>query len=809
MQDPTRHERVRIRIRGVVQGVGFRPFLHRFACGLGLAGWVENNEDGVLAEVEGPKESLESFLGRLPCELPPGARLHGLEPLWLPATGLEGFAIRSSKLRGAPSSGTWVPPDIALCGDCRRELLDPGDRRHRHPFISCAHCGPRYTLIQALPYDRSRTSMSDFAMCDRCRAEYVDPASRRFHAEPIACPDCGPRLTAWTPGGNPLAQGEDALQRSIAMLRQGGILAVLGVGGFHLMGLACSEPVVSRLREGKRREAKPFAVMYPDLDGVRAHVEVSLLEARLLASPEAPIVLLARRETPRSGGLPPPSESVAPGCECLGVLLPSTPLHLLLLREVGLPVVATSGNVSGEPICADPLEAVRCLGSIVDGFLVHDRRILRGIDDSIVRVIAGREVVLRRARGYVPSPVGSVPPEVSRRARDRALLAAGADLKGAVAVTDGTRLILGQHLGDLETPAAQAAWQAAVRDLPALHAIRPAEIVVDAHPGYVSSSLGQALGLPLRRVYHHHAHVLSCVADNESSLPVLGVAWDGTGDGGDGTVWGGEFLRVTRHCSVRYATLRPFRLPGGEAAVREPRRAALGLLHEMLGEEVFGPEVSRLLPVLESPGDARVYRTLLLRGVQSPWTTSVGRLLDALASLLGLCHVNRFEGEGSMVLEAAASRATGGVSPEAYPIGWCQRSEGTGVSPALVVDWEPAVERALRDHAMGVPGGQVAGRFLASLVDMVVAVAHRARESRVVLTGGCFQNRLLTEWAVDRLEREGFEPLRHQRIPPNDGGIACGQIIAGLLDSRNSPHRPKGVDRRRRPAAHPPAATDL
>lgn len=770
-------ERMRVRVRGAVQGVGFRPFAYRLAVAEHLDGWVGNDLGGVVLEIEGPGSSLARFLTRLTEELPAPAHIHGLEPVWLPVNGHagSGFAIRPSLGAVEEGGGTWAQPDIAVCADCRRELFDPTDRRYRYPFLNCAHCGPRYTILEALPYDRATTSMRRFPMCPQCRAEYADPANRRFHAEPIACPVCGPRLAWWDGRGVERGTDEGALEAAIACLRDGGIVAVKGIGGFHLWVRADDGVAVRRLRERKGREAKPFALMFPDLASVRAVAEVAPLEARLLSSPEAPIVLL--RRAGQGAGVAP---EVAPGNAWVGALLPYAPLHLLMLDALRFPVVATSGNRSGDPICIDEGEAVERLGGIADGFLVHNRPIVRAVDDSVVRVMVGREVVLRRARGFVPAPVGMPTLGVGVKAeRAEPVLALGADLKGAVAVSDGRRRVLGQHLGDLDSAVAQDGLAHSARDLGALLGIGPRRVVVDAHPGYVSTQYGRGLGLPVTVVQHHHAHVLACVAENDAELPVLGVAWDGTGDGMDGTVWGGECLRVTAAGFSRFASFRPFRLPGGEAAVREPRRTAFGLLDEMLGEDASRFEGCEDF-VRAEPVEARIWRTQLRRGFHSPWCTSVGRLLDAVAALAGLCQINRYEGEAAMTLEFAAEGAMDEAAG-AYPFSWADWREGRGQAPARVIDWEPAVRRCLRDLHEGCPASRVAARFLLGLVEVLVTVCREAGERRVALSGGCFQNRILTEGAVRRLREDGFEPLWHQRVPPNDGGIAYGQLVAAAL----------------------------
>jgi len=752
MDAPGADERLRAVVRGAVQGVGFRPFVYRLARDLGLTGWVGNTPHGVLIEVEGGAELLRSFLLRLEREKPPRAVIQSLEPVYLDPVGFASFEIRPSDSGGSPT--TLVLPDIATCPDCLAEIRNPADRRYGYPFTNCVNCGPRFSIIRALPYDRGNTTMAGFSLCPRCRAEYEDPADRRFHAQPTACPVCGPQLSCWDADGRLLAERERALEVALQAVRRGEIVAVKGLGGFHLVVDARNEEAVRRLRHRKQREEKPLALMYPALPRLRQDCLVEPLEERLLGSPEAPIVLLRRK--PGAEIAP----AVAPGNPCLGAMLPYTPLHHLLLQALGHPIVATSGNRSDEPICTDEREALVRLRGLADLFLVHDRPIARHVDDSIVRLLLGRELVLRRARGYAPLPLllqESAPPA----------LAVGGHLKSAVAVRVGPAAFLSQHIGDLETPEASLAFERVIGDLERLYAVTPGEVVCDAHPDYRSTRYAEELGLPLLRVQHHQAHVFACMAENQLAGPLLGVAWDGTGYGPDGTVWGGEFFRVTPAACRRVAHLRTFRLPGGEQAVREPRRSALGLLFALFGEGAFArPE---LPPVAAFPAAERpLLGQMLARGLNSPLTSSVGRLFDAVAALLDLRQRTNFEGQSAMELEWAAE----GSSPEElYPL---PVADG---SPRLL-DWGPLLTALLADLAAGRPRAEIAGRFHNSLAEAVVRVAEIVGEARVLLSGGCFQNRLLTERTVARLRAAGFQPYWHQRVPPNDGGIALGQLVA-------------------------------
>ncbi|HWH69663.1 MAG TPA: carbamoyltransferase HypF, partial [Candidatus Sulfotelmatobacter sp.] len=570
--------------------MGFRPFLFRLATELGLNGWVNNSAQGVFLEVEGQPAALENFLLRLEAEKPPRSFVQSLEASWLDSVGYATFEIRPSDAGGAKTA--LVLPDIATCPDCLREIFDPANRRHFYPFTNCTNCGPRFSIIEALPYDRASTSMKPFTMCPQCQAEYDDPRDRRFHAQPNACLVCGPHLELWGRAGEVLAaDNREALAGAAEALRAGKILAVKGLGGFHLMVAAHYPQAVQRLRELKHREEKPFALMFPSLDAVKSACAVSPLEERLLRSPEAPIVLL-RRSNP---ALP---ASLAPGNPNLGVMLPYTPLHHLLLSLLNFPVVATSGNLSDEPICIDEHDALERLGGIADLFLVHNRPIVRHVDDSIVRVMAGRELVLRRARGYAPLPVQL------RSPKDPVpnVLAVGAHLKNVIALAVGPQAFISQHIGDLETDQAFEAFRRVLADFQKLYEAQPALIAADAHPDYLSTKFARDLvasppadsfSVPFQAadpgdfqlstlnsqpppalisVQHHVAHVLSCMAENELEPPLLGISWDGTGYGLDGTVWGGEFFQITEEACERVAHLRPFRLPGGDRAVKQPRR---------------------------------------------------------------------------------------------------------------------------------------------------------------------------------------------------------------------------------------------
>ncbi len=773
-------ERVKIILRGAVQGVGFRPFVYRLATEMSLTGWVLNSAQGLFIEAEGMRATLEEFLLRLDKEKPPAAVVQSLEFSFLDPRGYAHFEIRQSEKSGKKTA--VIMPDIATCPECLREIFDPRDRRYLYPFTNCTNCGPRFTIIAALPYDRPNTAMKKFAMCPACQKEYDDPRDRRFHAQPNACPQCGPHLELWETTGKILARNHEALQQSASIVREGKILALKGIGGFLLMVDARNHEAVMRLRARKQREEKPFAVMYPSLSAIKADCHVSALEERLLQSPESPIVLLARK--PSIHNL---QSAIAPNNPHLGVMLPYSPLHHLLLRELGFPVVATSGNLSDEPICIDEHEALARLGAIADAFLVHDRPIVRHVDDSVARVTLGRELILRRSRGYAPLPLHlneSLPK----------ILAVGAHLKNTIALSVANNVFVSQHIGDLETKEAHMAFQKVIADFQRLYESTPESVVCDLHPDYLSSRYARALQIPVIAAQHHYAHVLACMAENEVQPPVLGIAWDGTGFGLDGTIWGGEFLRVQEVSFERVAHLRPFKLPGGEAAIKQPRRAALGVLYEIFGTAVF--ERDDLMPVQSfSQSELRLLQQMLEKDLNAPITTSAGRLFDAVAALVGLRQHTAFEGQAAMELEFAIGEEHTvetypfRIDDMALPFDDFKTLTAPTSSPesrftihhpqsAIVIDWQPMILEIVQDTLRGQEVGLTSAKFHNTLVEIVIAVARAVCEQKIVLSGGCFQNKYLTERAVVRLGEEGFKPYWHQRVPPNDGGIALGQVMA-------------------------------
>lgn len=747
--------RLHLTVRGAVQGVGFRPFVYRLAREMDLGGWVNNSSQGVFLEVEGPVQRLEEFLRRLEKEKPPRSLIQSIERSYLAAAGLADFQIRPSDETGARTAA--VLPDLATCLDCLAEILDPGNRRYRYAFTNCTHCGPRYSIIESLPYDRSNTTMKRFTMCADCLAEYCEPLNRRFHAQPNACPACGPTLELWDSEGSICAGGHTALTMAADKIRDGKIVAVKGLGGFHLMVGAASDEAVTTLRHRKRREEKPLALMMPSLTLAEEYCEVSTQEKCVLDSSERPIVILKRKDAG-----PPLSAGIAPGNPYLGCMLPYTPLHHLLMSELGFPVVATSGNLSDEPICIDENEALKRLGGIADMFLVHNRPIIRHVDDSIVRVMAGREMVQRRARGYAPLPL-------PRRNGSSKILAVGAHLKNTIAASDGNQTFVSQHIGDLETPQAVEAFERVIDSLDGLYEIVPDLVACDKHPDYTSTRFALRSKLPLVRVQHHYAHVLACMAENELEPPVLGIAWDGTGYGDDGTIWGGEFLRIRDEGFDRAAHFRTFPLPGGEKAIREPRRSALGVLFSLLGDRLFS--MRQLAPVASFNSVERdLLMHILEKRINTPLTSSVGRLFDAVASMIGLRQHAGFEGQAAMDLEFAIG---GIVTDKHYQFDLVNEP-----NEPIVVDWSRAVEEILADVGFATAAPLIAAGFHNMLAETIVGVSKRLGEQTIALSGGCFQNKYLLERTVRRLTEEGFTPFWHRQVPTNDGGISLGQTIA-------------------------------
>ena len=754
------NRRVHVVVRGIVQGVGFRPFIFQLASRHGLDGWVRNKPDGVEIEVCGPKDNVGEFLRDLPDHAPPLARIVSVAVTELPFAPMGPFAIVKSDADEVRS--TLIAPDTCTCRDCRRELFDPNDRRFRYPFINCTNCGPRYTIIKDIPYDRDKTTMARFAMCPSCRKEYEDPMDRRFHAQPNACWECGPQVWLETPDGRTVARRDEAVREAVKVLEDGAILAVKGLGGFHLAVLATSEPAVNRLRSRKIREEKPFAVMFSDPTAVKRVCELAEEEEALLTGIERPIVLLKQRPGVREN---PVAASVAPRNRYLGAFLPYAPLHFLLFDGASYDaLVLTSGNQSDEPIVMDNEEARGRLEGIADYFLLHDRDIFMRCDDSVVRVLDGKPRPMRRARGYVPVPVFLKEPMAP-------VLGVGAELKNTVCLIRGGEAFLSQHIGDLENLETLHSFEHAIRHLERILEVRPECIAHDMHPDYLNTQWAlERNDLPLIAVQHHHAHIASVVAERRLSGPVLGLALDGTGYGEDGTIWGGELLLVEEDRFERLGHFRQVPLPGGNRAIKEPWRMALSYLWSMDPENVsstFGDILDRW------PGDhVRIVRQMLDRGLNAPLTSSCGRLFDAVSALAGLRNSVNYEGQAAIEFEQVLEPAEG-----AYK-GLLEKQ-----GAMWVLDPFPMIGEVVRDVRGGVNPGTISARFHNGLVSLLVdAVEKAGKESgldRIALSGGVFQNAYLVSRLEEALARKGFTVFSHVEVPPNDACISLGQAAIG------------------------------
>ena len=761
-------ERVRtaVRVEGIVQGVGFRPFVYSLATSLGLGGLVGNDAGGVFAEVEGPPAAVATFLESLAAQAPPLARIERITTTAMPAAGTISFAIAPSEpglLRR-----TLVSADTATCADCLAELADPGDRRFGYPFINCTNCGPRFTIVRDVPYDRPLTTMAGFAMCERCAAEYHDPADRRFHAQPVCCPACGPRLSLLGADGTELSG--PPLEAAAGLLREGKVLAIKGLGGYHLAADASSEPAAGALRARKHREDKPFAVMVADVAAAARLCEVDEAAAALLTSGRRPIVLLPRRAA--GGGI---AAAVAPGNRQLGLMLPYTPLHHLLIDLLGGPMVLTSGNVSDEPIVYRDGDAMTRLAAIADAFLTHDRPIQIRTDDSVTRARRGREMVLRRSRGYVPEPIEVFP------AFAQPVLACGAELKNTFCLARGNHAFLSEHIGDLENAETLRSFTEGIEHFRRLFDIAPEVVAHDLHPEYLSTKyaldLAEEAGLDLVGVQHHHAHIASCLADNAAAGPVIGVAFDGTGYGTDGTLWGGEFLVADLGGFSRAGHLAPVPLPGGAAAIRQPWRMAAVYLDAAFG----GGPPDGLAVAGRNRGMWPGVLSMARRGVNSPVTSSAGRLFDAVAAILGVRDEINYEGQAAVELEQLADPAETGAYAAAID---------TSAEP-FVVAGAGLVRAATEDLVAGVAPPLIAARFHNGVAGLVLDGCLLLRERHglrtVALSGGVFQNLLLLEGVAARLEAAGFEVLTHSRVPCNDGGISLGQaVVAAAVAGRSA-----------------------
>jgi hydrogenase maturation protein HypF len=748
--------RIRLSVSGVVQGVGFRPFVYGLASRLGLAGFVRNEPQGVELELEGAAATIEAFLEQLRTAGPPLARIQGIRTCELPPLDERGFVIHPSAKTGERT--VFIAPDQATCQDCLRELRDPRDRRYRYPFINCTNCGPRYTIIRDVPYDRARTTMAEFIMCPTCRAEYEDPSNRRFHAEPTCCPACGPQVRLTDPSGIPIPC-DDAIAAAIDRLSTGTIVAVKGLGGFHLACDASDARSVRRLRQRKHRDLKPFALMMRNVAAVERICDLSCEARDVLASGERPILLLRKR---RNHGI---AEEVAPRSACFGVMLPYTPLHELLLEGPFPALVMTSGNLTDEPIAFTNEDALNRLGALADYFLLHNRAIHIRTDDSVARMSLGKQRFLRRSRGYAPFPV-----ELPVDTTGHEILSVGPELNNTICVTRGNQAFLSHHIGDLQNVAAYDSFLQAVRHLENVLAVAPKAVVCDFHPAYASTRYARECGLPLVPVQHHHAHVASVLAEVGRCDKVIGVSFDGMGWGNDGTLWGGEFMVCDLAGFERVGHLKPIAQPGGDAAAKRPPRMAYAYLREAFGERA--DELAReLLPGLGS-AETNVVAQLINRRVNCPMTSSMGRLFDAASALLGICDQNTYHAQAPMELEARACEAE---NEEGY---YPARTE-EGPSGTIIVPASHIVRGLVEDRMEGTPVEVCAARFHNSIARVTVEVCEELRDrtklSSVALSGGVFANAFLLERLAPFLEAKGFEVLLNALVPAGDGGVSLGQ----------------------------------
>ena len=742
-------QHLQIQLRGFLQGVGFRPFVYRLAQQYQQTGWVANTGYGVVLHLEGKQGLQQRFLYALENTLPPFASIKSLETQSLPLENFSQFKIKASQFE--QQSSLFVLPDIATCPDCVDELFNPASRHYQYPLISCCHCGPRYSIMSAQPYDRQQTSMAGFPLCTACQQDYQDPINRRFHAQTLACYECGPAIHLLDAQGGKLATKETAISECVQQLRAGKIIAVKGIGGYQLLVNAKDDDAVARLRRKKMRPAKPFALLVSDISMAENLCKVSQQERQVLQSAQAPIVLLKKQAQLTQYSL------VAPGSALLGIMLPSSGLQHLIMREFAQPVIATSANRLGEPICIDELQAIKALAGIADYYLTHDRAILRALDDSIVRVVADKPRVLRRARGYAPLPLELQTENLS--------LALGGHLKSSWALSHNGYVLLSQYLGDMNSLATQAHFKQTLEDMQAFYQVKAKRLIHDSHPDYFTSHYAVQSDLPKTTVQHHHAHAFACMAEHQIKPPVLAVTWDGTGLGEDQTSWGGEFFLIKAQSIQRLAHIKLFPLLGGDKANTEPRRVAVAILYQLFGEN-WQKEAGDLACMHEfTKNELTLLNAALKNKLNTPQSSSIGRLFDAVASLLGLCQINQYEGQGASCLEAAALSQK---SEAIYDYDFLVRE-------IIVIDWQPMLMQILTDVPK-ISVSMIATKFHNTLADIILQIARQAGEQRVVLSGGCFQNAYLTEKVQQVLSHAGFQVYSHEQIPANDAGLALGQL---------------------------------
>jgi len=742
-----------------VQGLGFRPFIYNLATRYNISGWVANESDGLHVEAEGHSSRLKTFINKIQTDKPQAAVINRLVHKTLKAQGGKDFHIKKSSVT---KGKTLVLPDMATCRECLKEIFDPANRRYLYPFTNCTRCGPRYSIIDSLPYDRENTAMKDFKMCAACRKEYNDPHNRRFHAQPNACPVCGPRVWLTDKHGYKI-KSQNPLELLARKLKEGSIAAVKGLGGFHLMADPDNEATVSRLRELKNREAKPLAMIYPDISTIKKDCTVSSAAAALLASPAAPVILLPRKKKSHAQRA---YKAVAPGNPCLGVMLPYTPLHHILLYYTGKPLIATSGNMSDEPICITNREALARLEKIADLFLLHNRAIRRPVDDSVVKFMYKKPVIIRRSRGYAPLPPYSLP-GLSKLPRYR-YLALGGQLKNNIAFNVEDQIIISQHLGELHNKRACDNYKTVLNDLLSFYQYSKETAVTDLHPAYYTTAFARYHFKKTITVQHHLAHAYAVLAEHRLKPEALAVIWDGTGYGEDHTVWGGEFFRLQPGNDKRIAAVKPFRLLAGERAIKEARLSAVSVLYEIFGSKLW--EMDHLKPVrFLTQAEKKIYPPMLQKGINSPFTSSIGRLFDAVAAITGLQQHISYEGQAAMAVEFALPAQTVKGS-----YNYSVKKEHN----MLVIEWQPMFREIIRDIEKRKSNSIICACFHNTLVEMITDIIKKNNCTKALLAGGCFQNKYLLEQTCRRLVQEGITPFFNSLIPPNDGGIAAGQLAA-------------------------------
>ena len=770
-------QRIKMLIQGAVQGVGFRPFIYKLANELNLKGFISNTNSGVTIDVEGNQKSLNEFISRIKSEKPRHSVISDINVNKLEPSGYDDFKIIESESFGEPTA--IILPDIAVCNECLFEMFDPENRRYLYPFINCTNCGPRFSIIESLPYDRHNTSMKIFEMCDQCREEYENTLDRRFHTQPIACPNCGPHVKLLDNRGELISKRIEAISETSKKIREGKIIALKGLSGFQLIVNAGDGDAARRLRERKHRDEKPFALMFPSIEMIINHCFVSEEEEHTLLSPEAPIVLLRNKSGIRNqasaiwhqaSSIKHPvssiSELVAPQNPYFGIMLPYTPLHHLLMKELGEPIIATSGNISEEPICIDEIEAIKSLSSIADYFLIHNRPIVRPVDDSIVRIVKDNQIILRRARGYSPLPLSI------RNAAKEDFVCVGGHLKNTISMKKGNEVFISQHIGDLENTDAEKYFRTTISDYKLMYKVDLDYLVHDLHPDYSSTKFCNQQNVKTIPVQHHRAHIAGCYEENKLEGKCFAVCWDGTGYGFDKTIWGGEFFIYDEKDFQQYAQLKQFKLPGGDSAAKDTRRSLVGILYEIFGENI---PIDKLCSSL-SPNDLSIFIRMLKRNINCFTTSSTGRLFDAVSSLLNICHRSTYEGQAAMMLEFIADKQIKSY----YHFDIIEKEK-------LIVDWQPMFERMFIDLKKEISASEISAKFHNTLTEIILSLAKRTEVKDVLLTGGCFQNVFLLEKTIDRLTENGFIPYWNQKIPTNDGGISFGQaVIANKLINRNN-----------------------